>query len=102
MTPFTVTLFYNRNEYLRILDFLEGDTDIPDDLLNAFIDGIREQVDTVGFDEPIHIGAVVMTRNQGPLVRWTAFSKDGPWVDAVLGKHYHWDQFSDSVVEIVK
>ena len=100
MTPFKVELFYNRNEYLRILDFLEGDTDIPDDLLDSFIEGIREQVGEVGFEEPIHVGSVAAT-SDGVFVRWGTIS-DKPWISVATGQRVWWSEFSDRVTELVK
>jgi|SRR5690625_130944 len=71
--PFEVKLFYTKNEYLRFLDYLEGDDSIPDDLYDSLVDGIREQVTEHRMVDDHPIGTVAVT---GSGATWTKVSHD--------------------------
>jgi len=84
--PFEVKLFYTKNEYLRFLDYLEGDDSLPDDLYDSLIDGIREQVGEHQVVDDLPIGTVA-TMSTG--VQWVKFSEDQEknWVADPSGVH---------------
>src|SRR5690625_653828 len=69
--PFEVKLFYTKNEYLRFLDYLEGDDSIPDDLYVSLVDGIREQVTEHRMVDDHPVGTVAVTRFGAT---WTKYS----------------------------